>query len=44
MSDEEEFKEAGPGDVFQNITINPSCRMGFVNGPDLTTALQSFSY
>jgi hypothetical protein len=27
-----------------HITINPSRRMGFVNGPDLTTAIQSFSY
>ena len=27
-----------------HITFNPSRRMGFVNGPDLTTAIQSFSY
>jgi hypothetical protein len=27
-----------------HITLNPSRRMGFVNGPDLTTAIQSFSY
>lgn len=27
-----------------HITLNPSRRMGFVNGPDLTTAIQSFNY
>jgi hypothetical protein len=27
-----------------HITLNPSRRTGFVNGPDLTTAIQSFSY
>jgi hypothetical protein len=27
-----------------HITLNPKRRMGFVNGPDLTTAIQSFSY
>ncbi len=27
-----------------HITLNPRRRMGFVNGPDLTTAIQSFSY
>ncbi len=27
-----------------HITLNPSLRMGFVNGPDLTTAIQSFNY
>jgi hypothetical protein len=27
-----------------HITLNPSHRTGFVNGPDLTTAIQSFSY
>jgi hypothetical protein len=24
--------------------LNPSHRIGFVNGPDLTTAIQSFRY
>jgi hypothetical protein len=27
-----------------HITLNPSRRVGFVNGPDLTTAIQSFNY
>jgi len=27
-----------------HISLNPSRRMGFVNGPDLTTAIQSFNY
>jgi hypothetical protein len=27
-----------------HITLNPSHRMGFVNGPELQTAFQSFSY
>jgi hypothetical protein len=27
-----------------HITLNPSRRMGFVNGPDLTTEIQSFNY
>jgi hypothetical protein len=27
-----------------HIALNPSLRMGFVNGPDLTTAIQSFNY
>jgi hypothetical protein len=27
-----------------HITLNPSRRTGFVDGPDLTTAIQSFSY
>ena len=35
----------GGDNVFPiHITLNPSRRMGFVNGPDLTTAIQSFSY
>lgn len=35
----------GGFDVFPiHITLNPSRRMGFVNGPDLTTAIQSFNY
>lgn len=27
-----------------HITLNPSRRIGYVNGPDLTTAIQSFNY
>jgi hypothetical protein len=27
-----------------HITLNPNHGIGFVNGPDLTTAIQSFSY
>lgn len=35
----------GGFDVFPiHITLNPNRRMGFVNGPDLTTAIQSFNY
>ena len=35
----------GGFDVFPvHITLNPRQRIGFVNGPDLTTAIQSFSY
>ena len=35
----------GGDNVFPvHITLNPSRRMGFVNGPDLTTAIQSFNY
>jgi hypothetical protein len=35
----------GGDNVFPvHITLNPSHRMGFVNGPDLTTAIQSFRY
>ena len=35
----------GGDNVFPvHITLNPSHRIGFVNGPDLTTAIQSFSY
>jgi hypothetical protein len=35
----------GGDNVFPvHITLNPSHRMGFVNGPDLTTAIQSFNY
>ena len=35
----------GGDNVFPvHITLNPSNRTGFVNGPDLTTAIQSFSY
>jgi hypothetical protein len=35
----------GGDNVFPvHITLNPSTRTGFVNGPDLTTAIQSFSY
>ena len=35
----------GGDNVFPiHITLNPSRRMGFVIGPDLTTAIQSFSY
>jgi hypothetical protein len=35
----------GGDNVFPvHITLNPNRRIGFVNGPDLTTAVQSFSY
>jgi hypothetical protein len=35
----------GGDNVFPvHITLNPNDRIGFVNGPDLTTAIQSFSY
>src|SRR5438477_1743943 len=35
----------GGDNVFPvHITLNPSHRIGFVNGPDLTTAIQSFRY
>jgi hypothetical protein len=35
----------GGDNVFPvHITLNPNHRIGFVNGPDLTTAIQSFSY
>ncbi len=35
----------GGDNVFPvHITLNPNNRIGFVNGPDLTTAIQSFSY
>jgi hypothetical protein len=35
----------GGDNVFPvHITLNPDHRIGFVNGPDLTTAIQSFSY
>jgi len=35
----------GGDNVFPvHITLNPSHRIGFVNGPDLTTAIQSFTY
>jgi hypothetical protein len=35
----------GGDNVFPvHITLNPNRRIGFVNGPDLTTAIQSFSY
>jgi hypothetical protein len=35
----------GGDNVFPvHITLNPSTRTGFVNGPDLTTAIQSFNY
>ena len=35
----------GGDNVFPvHITLNPNDRTGFVNGPDLTTAIQSFSY
>jgi len=35
----------GGDNVFPiHITLNPGRRMGFVNGPDLTTAIQSFNY
>jgi WD40 repeat protein len=35
----------GGDNVFPvHITLNPSRRIGFVDGPDLTTAIQSFSY
>ena len=35
----------GGDNVFPvHITLDPSRRIGFVNGPDLTTAIQSFSY
>ena len=35
----------GGDNVFPvHITLNPNRRIGFVNGPDLTTAIQSFGY
>jgi hypothetical protein len=35
----------GGDNVFPvHITLNPDRRIGFVNGPDLTTAIQSFNY
>jgi hypothetical protein len=35
----------GGDNVFPvHITLNPNLRVGFVNGPDLTTAIQSFNY
>ena len=35
----------GGDNVFPvHITLNPNRRIGFMNGPDLTTAIQSFSY
>ena len=35
----------GGDNVFPvHITLNPNHRIGFVNGPDLTTAIQSFRY
>ena len=35
----------GGDNVFPiHISLNPTHRIGFVNGPDLTTAIQSFSY
>jgi hypothetical protein len=35
----------GGDNVFPvHISLNPNRRVGFVNGPDLTTAIQSFSY
>ncbi|HEU0209139.1 MAG TPA: hypothetical protein VFQ78_09175 [Candidatus Udaeobacter sp.] len=35
----------GGDNVFPvHITLNPNRRIGFVNGPDLTTAIQMFSY
>ena len=35
----------GGDNVFPiHLTLNPSRRSGFVNGPDLTTAIQSFTY
>jgi hypothetical protein len=35
----------GGDNVFPiHITLNPNHRIGFVDGPDLTTAIQSFSY
>jgi len=35
----------GGDNVFPvHITLNPNRRIGSVNGPDLTTAIQSFSY
>jgi len=35
----------GGDNVFPvHITLNPRQRIGFVNGPELTTAIQSFSY
>jgi hypothetical protein len=35
----------GGDNVFPiHITLNPNRRIGFVNGPDLTTAIQSFNY
>jgi hypothetical protein len=39
------FNFQGGDNVFPvHITLNPSHRIGFVNGPDLTAAIQSFSY
>ena len=35
----------GGDNVFPvHITLNPNRRIGFVDGPDPTTAIQSFSY
>ena len=35
----------GGDNVFPvHITLNPNRRIGFVNGPDLTTSIQSFNY
>ena len=35
----------GGDNVFPvHITLNPNRRIGFVNGPEITTAIQSFSY
>jgi hypothetical protein len=36
--------QGGDNVVPVHITLNPNRRIGFVNGPDLTTAIQSFSY
>lgn len=39
------FHFQGGFNVFPvHTTLNPSQRSGFVNGPDLTTAIQSFNY
>ena len=36
--------QGGDNDFPVHITLNPNRRIGFVDSPDLTTAIQSFSY
>ena len=39
------LKFQGGNNVFPiHITLNPSRRLGYVDGPDLTTAIQQFTY
>jgi hypothetical protein len=41
----DELNFRGGDNVFPvHITLNPNRRTGFVDGPDPTTAIQSFSY